>query len=585
VGATGDRPGADGRVKRAAAALIWAAALAAPAPAGAHPPSQQLTLSIVGTSDLHGRLEALPAFGGYLANLRRARARDGGAVLLLDAGDLFQGTLASNLTEGAPVVKAYALLGYTAVAVGNHEFDFGPVGPSPTPRSPGDDPRGALKARAAEAPFPFLAGNLIDGVTGAPPVPPWRNVRPTALITVGGMKVGLVGVTTAATARTTLAVNFAGLATRPLAPAIAAAARALRRQGATIVVVAAHAGGECKGFDDPAALGACAGDAEIFQVARALPAGAVDAIVAGHTHQGVAHVVAGIPIVQSFANGRAFGRIDATIERATGRVVATHVFPPQGICTSEQSPEVGPDPRPDRCAGASYEGAPVVPDPAVAAAIGPALAAAETRRQQPLGVYATAPIRRAHKAESPLGNLIADLMRAARPAADVALTNGGGLRADLPAGPLRYGALFEAQPFDNTFAILPLSGAELAAVVARNLGRDGGIVSLSGVRARARCAAGALSVTLTRTDGRPIGPDERLTLVTSNFLATGGDGLFPAPIAARAAIEDGSSIREALADQLGRRKTPVRPDDPALYDPTQPRLDYPGPRPLRCVAP
>jgi 5'-nucleotidase len=563
----------------ALAILLAAVALLAPAPAGARPPAKPITpkpitLSIVGTSDLHGRLEVLPAFGGYLANLRRARAQGGeggGAVLLVDAGDMFQGTIPSNLAEGAPVVKAYGVLGYAAVAVGNHEFDFGPVGPTPTAGRPGDDPRGALKARAAEAPFPFLAANLIESATGALPSPPWPNVRPTALVSMGGLKVGLVGVTTAATARTTLAANFVGLATRPLAPAVAEAARALRRQGATIVVVMAHAGGECKSFDDPKALGACAADGEIFQVARALPAGLVDAIVAGHTHQGVAHVVAGIPIVQSFANGRAFGRIDATVDPTTGRVLATRVFAPQGICS-------------DRCADERYEGAPVVPDAAVAEAIAPALAAAEARRNQPLGVTATAPIRRAHKTESPLGNLVADLMRAARPEADVALTNGGGLRADLPAGPIRYGGLFEAQPFDNTFAILSLSGAELADVVARNLGRDGGIISISGFRARARCAAGTLTVTLTRDGGRPIAPDERLTLATSNFLATGGDGLLAKEIAARATIDEGSSIREALADQLRNRKTPVRPEDPTLYDPTHPRLDYGGPRPVRCTA-
>jgi 2',3'-cyclic-nucleotide 2'-phosphodiesterase (5'-nucleotidase family) len=555
-----------------AALLVALALLLGAAPAGAPPAAKLITLSIVGTSDLHGRLEVLPAFGGYLANLRRARARDGGAVLLVDAGDMFQGTIPSNLAEGAPVVKAYGLLGYAAVAIGNHEFDFGPAGPAPTARGPGDDPRGALKARAAEAPFPFLAANLIDSATGAAPSPPWANVRPTALVTVGRLKVGVVGVTTAATARTTLAANFVGLATRPLAPAVADAARALRRQGATIVVALAHAGGVCRSFDDPAARAGCAADGEIFQVARALPAGAVDAIVAGHTHQGVAHVVAGIPIVQSFANGRAFGRIDATVDPATGRVIAARIFSPQGICD------------PDRCRAESYEGAPIVPDGAVAAAIAPALAAAQARRDQPLGVTATAPIRRAHKTESPLGNLVADLMRAARPEADVALTNGGGLRADLPAGPLRYGALFEAQPFDNTFAILPISGAELAAVVTRNLGRDGGIISISGFRARARCAGGTLTATLSREDGRPIGPDQRLTLATSNFLATGGDGLLATDVAARAAVDEGSSIREALAAQLTKRKTPVRPDDPALYDPAHPRLDYPGPRPVRCSA-
>jgi len=564
---------------------VLAVALAAPAasgcrggasPSGTPPPAApaRLTISLVGTNDLHGRVEALPPFGGYLANLRRARARDGGAVLLVDAGDLFQGTLPSNLTEGAAVVRAYNALGYAAAALGNHEFDFGPVGPEVTARTPGerpgDDPRGALRARAAEASFPFLDANLVDTATGAPPA--WKNVVPDVLLEVAGVKVGIVGVATASTPRTTLAANFAGLAVKPLAPTIAAAVAELHRKGATVVVAAAHAGGVCKRFDAPEHFDACEADGEIFQVARALAANGavVDAIVAGHTHEGVAHRVSGIPIVEAFANGHDFSRIDLTIDRASGRAMDARIFPPQRICA------------PQRCASEIYEGAPVVPDAAVEAAIAPALDAARAQREQKLGVTVAAPIKREQKVESPLGNLFADLMRAARPGADVALTNGGGLRADLPAGPLTYGQLFEAAPFDNRFATIPITGAELTAAIARNLGRDNGIVSLSGLRAVARCEHGTLTVTLHRNDGRPITPPTRLTLVTSDFLATGGDGLFLDETKERARLDDGPPIREAMAGLLRARKEPLAPEDPALFDPAHPRIVYPGARPVTC---
>jgi 5'-nucleotidase len=529
-----------------------------------------VTISLVGTNDLHGHVEALPALGGYLANLRRARARDGGAVLLLDAGDMFQGTLTSNLGEGAAVVRAYNVLGYTAAALGNHEFDFGPVGPAVTATG-ADDPRGALRARAAEATFPFLDANLVDTATEAPPA--WKNIVPDLLVDAAGIKVGIVGVATTSTPRTTLAANFAGLAMGPLAPAITKAAIDLHQRGASVVVVAAHAGGSCRRFDVPEHLDSCEIDSEIFQVARALPsggAGGVDAIVAGHTHDGIAHRVSGIPIVEAFANGHDFGRVDLTVERATGRAVEARIFPPQRICAG------------DRCAGETYEGAPVVPDAAVAAAIAPALAAAETLRGQKLGPTLAAPISRALKTESPLGNLVADMMRVARPGADVALTNGGGVRADLPAGPLTYGRLFEALPFDNRFATVKITGADLAAMIARNLARENGILSLSGVRAEARCAKGALAVTLSHPDGRPIAPTAHLTLVTSDFLATGGDGLLSEELQHRTVLDDGPPIRDALADLLRAGKVQLRADDRTLYDPAHPRLAYPGARPTRC---
>src|SRR5215212_973014 len=114
------------------------------------PAAETLTISVVATSDLHGTVlprgdrGGLALLGGYVRNLRRARARDGGGVLLVNSGDMFQGTLESNLNEGAAVVDAYNRLGYAAAAVGNHEFDYGPVGPDETAQPPGQDPRGAL---------------------------------------------------------------------------------------------------------------------------------------------------------------------------------------------------------------------------------------------------------------------------------------------------------------------------------------------------------------------------------------------------------------------------------------------------------
>jgi 2',3'-cyclic-nucleotide 2'-phosphodiesterase (5'-nucleotidase family) len=129
----------------------------------------QVTISVVGTTDLHGRIDpddaghgGLAWFGGYLANLRRARAADGGGVVLLDTGDTWQGGITSNLSEGAVVIDAYNALGYTALAVGNHDFEYGAVDRWEDTADTGADPRGALKARAVQARFPFLAANLID---------------------------------------------------------------------------------------------------------------------------------------------------------------------------------------------------------------------------------------------------------------------------------------------------------------------------------------------------------------------------------------------------------------------------------------
>ena len=535
------------------------------------PQGRGITISIVGTNDLHGHIEALPRLGGYVANLRRARARDGGGVLLLDGGDLFQGTLESNLNEGASVVRAYDALHYDAVAIGNHDFDFGPVGPKHTTQTPADDPRGALKARAAEARFPFLAANLVDAATGAPPA--WPNVSGTTIVEVAGVKVGIIGLANPGTARMTLPANFAGLRALPDAPAVIACARDLRHAGAAVIVVVAHVGGSCKRFDAPDDLSSCQADGDAFKLARALPAGTVDAIVAGHTHARIAHRVAGIPIIESQDKGQAFGRIDLSVDLSRSRtpvVIGAKIFPPQEV------------PKPGTTFRGTYEGAPLAPDTAVEAAVAPALAQARSKREEKLGVQIARDIAPTYDAESALGNLFADLMRAANPKADVALTNGGALRAVLPAGVLTYGQLHEALPFDDRFVTLSVTGDQLARTVARNLGRAGAIVVLSGVKARASCEGPRLRVTLARSDGSPIAPGQRLTVVTSEFLATGGAEVLPAEFRAQATPAGGDTIRDVFADLLRSRKTPLDPDHPPLLDPIAPRIDYPGRRPVRC---
>ncbi len=545
---------------------------AAPRPEDLAPDARLVTLSIVGTNDLHGHIEALPAFSGYLASLRARREAEGGGVVLLDGGDMFQGTLESNLAEGAPVVEAYAALGYDAVTIGNHEFDYGPVGERATPREAADDPRGALRARAAEAPFPFLSANLLDRRSGARAElgTPEHPILPTARFERAGVSIGVIGVTTEQTLTTTIAANVSDLAMRPLLEAIVEHARALREQGAALVLVAAHAGGRCEHFEDPRDLGSCREDEEIMALARGLAPGAIDVIVAGHTHQGMAHLVNDVAIVESFSYGRAFGRVDVTIDLASHRVVAREIHPPTDLC------------RGAACSEVRYEGRAITPDPRVARAVEHATARAAALRAEPVGVTLSTEITRSGSAESALGNLFTDLMRAARPDADVALYNGGGLRADLPAGPLVYGAFYEALPFDNRFAHVRMTADDLARMLVRNATRDTSFLSVSGVRAQLRCVRGELVASLTREDGRVLAGDDEIDVVVSDFLATGGDGVLSEVREREGALrlEDDPPLRDAMVEVLRTRGGSLAAS--SLFDPAHPRVALPSDRPVSC---
>ena len=524
----------------------------------------RVTLSIVGTTDLHGRVfpsngrGGVALLGGYLGNLRAARALDGGAVLLLDAGDTFQGGIESNLSEGTLVVDAYNALGYDALAIGNHEFDYGALDTVSGDGAP-PDMRGALKAAAARAHFPFLAANLIDETTGRPVA--WPNVRPSTLIDTAGLRVGIVGVMTYGGLTQTLAANIGGLRTAPLAPTVEAEATQLRRRGADVVVVLAHAGGWCARFDDPTDLSSCDDDAEIFRLARQLPLGLVDAIIAGHSHAAVAHEVAGIPIVQAYSRGTAFARLDLTVERGAG-VVSARLFAPQALCAA-----IGPA---ETCVAggappSDYEAAPVTPDASVMTAMRPGLERVHRWRETSLGIVLETPLARTRDGlESPLGNLFADALLAAVPGADVAIGMGarrGGLRADLPAGALTRGLLYDVFPFDNRVVALATTGAQLREILAREVARRRrGIPSVAGVHIRVTCEGDEPTLEIVRSSGATIDPAEPLIVATTDFFAARFGARAMSPALASAPL-----IRDAAAGWLTTRGGQLRAAD--LADP------------------
>ena len=542
--------------------------------------SPTITFSIVGTTDLHGNVfggngrGGLELLGGYLDNLHAARAADGGAVLLIDAGDTYQAGIESDLSEGAIVVDAYNALGYTAAAIGNHEFDFGPVDDAGAHQMLGTDPRGALQARAAQAKFPYLAANLIDESTGEPVH--WPNVRPSALLDIAGIKVGIVGIMTIEALRATLSTNVHGLRVAPLAPTVAAEAAKLRAAGATLVIVGAHAGGACGEFTNPTDLSSCDDEAEIFRLARSLPQGLVDVIAAGHTHQGLAHEVEGIAIIQGYSHGRAFGRVDVTIDRGTGRVVQHQLFPPQDVCARQDSTTLACDG--GDLSQAHYEGRAVTPSAAVAAAMAPALARVHSLQAQPLGVVLDSPISRTGDLESALGNLFADALRT-ETGADIAFNNNlrGGLRADLPVGPLTFGSFYDVFPFDNRLLTVRVTGGALAQSLADEVRRGRrGALALSGVHARVSCKDGRLDVELRRPSGEPIHPGEELTVAALDTLVQRGT-LAPAVNGATIDVPADAPVMRELVENWLRHRTHLAADEFMTA-----RWEYAEPDPARC---
>ncbi len=535
----------------AASALLWAASWfgCASAPstgAAAKAAPGHVTLTVVSTTDVHGHAAGMALVGGYVANLRRQMPD---RVLWLDGGDMWQGTLLSNRFHGEPMVKVMNAVGVDAAALGNHEFDWG---------------RDALFKRAAESAFPLLAANIERSDNGAPPG--WGNIKPYHLFDAGGVKVGVIGLATLDTPTYQRAGSFPDVTFLPLADAVKAWAPKVREAGADVIIVLAHEGGRCDEHDDPDDLSSCVKDSKLFRMVRKLSPKTVDLVIGGHSHRAISHRVGGIPIIQAGAKARTLGRADLVWDPALREVVSVRLHPPTRVK-----------------ADAQYAGEEVSAPQAAIAALAPYEDKVKALRSRLIGVQAATRVTRNHHAESELGNLISDAVRGAVPGAHVGLQNSGGIRADLPKGPIRYGQLYDVLPFGNMVAVMKLSGAQLLALLRHGTRGEHGLLQASGVRlvvdrSKLGCRGEHVLVEATLDDGTPIDPEGAYVVATSDYLARGGSGwtFLTDKLAEDAVAIQPVTLREATEAHLKALQARAGPVDSAehpLLDAAKPRVN------------
>jgi 5'-nucleotidase len=548
---------ADNAKPAAVVAPIVLAAPPTPAAASAPPPPSQC-LSIVAWNDMHGQLEpdtpvidigTVPA-GGVIAVADQVSAirATGEPVVLLDAGDLFTGPLASNLAEGAPIVDAYRVLGVDAAAVGNHEFDFGPVGYDRVSAAEGlgdeagpDGPRGALLARMSSASFPFVSANIHK--TGGRDTG-WPGFHASVIVERGAFKVGVVGYTTKETPVVTLPTNVRDLDFATDASAnVAREIQKLRRAGAAPVVLLAHASvdGEL-----PQALEKTVTKGEIPALLGALGADLPDLIVAGHRHGWMLGRVLGVPIVSSDQHG-------VGISRAR-------------FCRSSEGTP--------RFAGIERRVALASVPPA--SDLGAAVAAVVRPYEEKVRAQAEAPITTLDHAcapRSPTGAALVEQI--AEATADhvgdakappenvpvVGLANAGGVRAPLPAGLVRFGDVFTMFPFENSIALCETTRAGLVRVVEDSLRREASRerfpFGISGAQLHlTREPSGALRLVSMVLNGERKGktpsPSAPVWIATSDFLVYGGDGLLAGASCSPPRMSR-TRVRDAFIERLERQ--------------------------------
>jgi 5'-nucleotidase/UDP-sugar diphosphatase len=486
--------------------LVLALALAACAtPPAERPP---LKLTILHTNDHHGRFWT-NADGEYGMAARktlidRVRAEvkaAGGHVLLLDGGDVNTGVPESDLQDAEPDFKGMNLLGYDAMAVGNHEFDRPP----------------AVQAlQRSWAKFPLLSANIFKD--GKP------MFASHTIFERGGYRIAVMGLTTDDTAKMVLPANIAGIEFRKPAVEAAKLVPKLRAQ-ADMVIAATHMGHYTDGKSGVNAPG----DVEM---ARAVPG--LDLIVGGHSQNPVCMLMMNVRndaykpgqpcapdrqngawIVQAHEWGKYVGRADFEVRQGSVQLLQYQLLPVnlwlrgpgnEKTLAGERLPE----------------------DPQVKAFLQPF----QDKGQAGLSIVVgrsdgvlDGDRSRVRRQPTNLGTLIARAMME-RTGADLGLMNSGGIRESLPAGELTYRDVLKVQPFGNTVSLVTLSGAELLEYLrfaARMTAGAGAFPQTAGVKLRIN--GGVLES--AQIGGRDIDPAGRYRLAINNFTASGGDGYPP----------------------------------------------------------
>ncbi|AUB84174.1 bifunctional metallophosphatase/5'-nucleotidase [Candidatus Thiodictyon syntrophicum] len=454
------------------------ASLIAPQAGAVCPPGGGLTL--LHFNDFHGQLESytdpreqverggIAHLAGTIADLRAQvqAGHPGRPVLLLFGGDLLQGTLTSSLFLGVPDLALFGRMGVDAAVMGNHELDYG---------------QDTFRRLAALAPFPILTANVESNPEPLPVRPQVLIERPVAPGT-GAVRVAVLGLTAPELSTATHPRNMIGLSVEE---PVAVAGRLVPdlREGADLMVVLSHMG-----------------IAQDRRLARTVPG--IDLIVGGHNHNLYTEPVleGETAIVQVGERGGWLGRMD--FDCRDGHLARTGY---QVLPITAASPEDAP----------------------MAAEVRRIAAQANLELDQQVGTSTrglSAQRELIRRGEAPFGDFVADLAREIT-LTEVALFNGGGFRASIPAGPVTLKAIYLAMPFRNELVVGNLSGEQLQAALERSAALDpldnpGGFLQVSGLRYV--IAGGHLaSATLA---GAPIDPARRYRVVTSDYLAAGGDG-------------------------------------------------------------
>lgn len=430
------------------------------------------TITILHTNDIHSRVEENMDSIGYakLAALLKQQKAASPNTIMVDAGDTFHGQTIANLVQGESIVKIMNMIGYDVMTAGNHDFNYGSA---------------RLIELTKQAAFPVLGANVkkADGS---------RLLGDHLVKEVDGLKIGFFGLTTPETAFKTHPKNVEGITFAD--PVQEAKAQVAQLKGkADVIIAVSHLGVDAASIDTSK------------KVTEQVPE--IDLIIDGHSHTVMEKgmMVGNVLIAQTGEYSKNIGKIQLTFEggKLTGKTAS--------LISRKDADHVQAD-------------------QAVLDIISSVKKEQEAVLSQVVGstsVKLVGDREVVRKSESNLGNLITDAMLN-ETGADVAIMNGGGIRASIEAGQVTKGQIITVLPFGNYIQTKKMKGSDIQAALEHGVsgypGDSGGFPQVSGITFEFDAAQPAgKRVTSVSFKGKPLDADQSYLLATNDFMSAGGD--------------------------------------------------------------
>ncbi|HOJ85786.1 MAG: bifunctional metallophosphatase/5'-nucleotidase [Elusimicrobiales bacterium] len=451
-------------------------------------------ISIYHTSDVHGMYSSREAkwdknnpsrkIGGFAA-LYSLIKKDANPYIVLDSGDMFQGTPEGNITKGEATIKYMNAIGYSAALMGNHDYDFG---------------EDNLKKLISMSNFPFLGANLYYKETGKR----IDYAKPWVIIEKNKKKIAILGIAGEHTKTSTLPLNVKHLDFKDEASETAKYMKEINKEKPDAIIILAHVGIDgdySQQILDISTYTLTAKKHTTISIAKA--AKNANIIFGGHNHTGLIkgwkEPETGTTICESYWGLSHVSKAVINFDDKTGKIkeVGCELIP---LWVDETGEDKDILKITEEISSETAKKMDVV--------IGKALE--NLNYDSPTF-------------DNPIGNFVTDVTRW-KANADMAFQNAGGVRNIITAGDIKLRDVYQVMPFENTIVKLKMKGSLIYELIKDNLRQDRTAMHISGITVKYKLIDGKVSEIKIEKDGKPLEPEKEYTVATNNYLTSGGSG-------------------------------------------------------------